>query len=157
MPRVQIVLVDRMIGVCRGLAGRQPHRPPEVRHVAVQVVDRFVPAPAVWTREQHRPGAEERLNVVLHVSESGPHFWRDLALPTEPRERRLERHHSRSWTGIGPVTTYARAPARFAAVLATAPACSKPRNRAHRLGRLICRYSLASICVPPKPPRFFSH
>ena len=62
MPRVQIVLVDRIVGPLGGLLRRELDRPPSVRNKAVQVVDRLVAIERAWTAKQDRAGAEEGFN-----------------------------------------------------------------------------------------------
>src|SRR5690606_18206821 len=88
VPGVQVVLVDRPIGVAGDLLRVRLDGAPEIGDEPVCIVDRLAPW-LVRTVEQYSPAAEKRLDVVRYVAESLPHNMGDLALSAEPRERRL--------------------------------------------------------------------
>jgi hypothetical protein len=71
VPRVQVRLVHRPVGMqCDGLR-IVLHRPPEVGDEGVDVVDRL-DARHGRTREENRQRSGERLDVIRHVTEGVP-------------------------------------------------------------------------------------
>ena len=89
MPREQVSLVRRPVGVKRNSFRVMADGPPEVRHVTVRIIDSLDPL-AVRRTEQHRGRTGERLHVVVNLPEGGPHGLAGERLPAEPWERRRE-------------------------------------------------------------------
>jgi hypothetical protein len=71
MPCVLVGLVNRPVCGVGHRIGIMLQRPPEIGHHAIEVVHRFYS----WiggTVEQHSAAAEERFNIVLHITEPLP-------------------------------------------------------------------------------------
>jgi hypothetical protein len=86
MPRVFIGFVHRPVRSVRHCVGIVLESTPEVRHHAIQIVDRLNPR-LCRPAQQHRPATKERLNVVRNVAESLPHEFGNLRFATETTEK----------------------------------------------------------------------
>jgi hypothetical protein len=65
--------------------------PPEVRHVAIEIVDRLDLAGTVWSSKQNSSGPRERLDVVGNgCAKPAPHHIRHAGLAAEPWKRCLQ-------------------------------------------------------------------
>ena len=71
MPGVLVRFVDGVVRVLGDALGVVLQRPPEVRDEAIEIIDRFC-VRRVRPVEQHCAAAEERLDVVLDVTEACP-------------------------------------------------------------------------------------
>ena len=89
VPGMEVVLVHGVVRVMGDRLRVMLHRTPEVRHKAVRVVDRFR-AMRIGATEQDGTGTEERLDVVLHVTEVGPDERGRAGLAAKPREGRTK-------------------------------------------------------------------
>ena len=82
MARMQVGFIDRPVRMrCYCLRIRL-NRAPEVREVAIQIIDRL-DLRLMRPPEQHRETPRERLDVVGHVAERAPHDVGDAAFTAE--------------------------------------------------------------------------
>src|SRR5580658_8810413 len=90
--RMQVVLVDGVVRPFGHLLMVLLQRAPEVRHEAVEIVDRLVSVEWLGTPEKNSAAPKERLHVVRDRTEARPYLGGHLSFAAEPREGRIDRH-----------------------------------------------------------------